>query len=239
MSEQPRIQGSGAMRRIRVALTWASSVATLAFVVMFATPLVIGGPGAHQGPLLAFLGAPAVFVVTLGLALIWPRLALVTIVASLMFPVWYYVNMPPWDPRISRLVPLSTEERALLQARHFPLRVAVEGGKSYPIYRAELIDDLGKTGLFTSVAASDETDSADLIATVTGSYYGDKTGHSFSLRWPQQPKRRVGIKLWYYASDGPFIYASRHRLLVDRLALEVVRQMDALGPAGQATSPPR
>ena len=68
MSEQPRLQGSGAMRRIRVALAWAASAATLAFIVMFFTPLIIGGPGAHQGPLLAFLGAPAVFVITLAAA---------------------------------------------------------------------------------------------------------------------------------------------------------------------------
>jgi len=68
MTEQQRVHGSGAMRRIRVAASWASSAATLAFVVVFLTPLIIGRPGAHQGPLLAFVAAPAVFVVTLGLA---------------------------------------------------------------------------------------------------------------------------------------------------------------------------
>jgi hypothetical protein len=74
----------------------------------------------------------------------------------------------------------------------------------------------------------EETPSAELIAIVTGSYYGDKTGHSFSLRRSQHPDRSVSIKVWYYASDGPFFYASRHRLQVERLALEVIRQMDAL-----------
>lgn len=226
------------MHRLTVALKWACGAATLAFMVMFLTPLVIGGPGAHQAPLLAFLLTPIIFFITLALTLVWSRLGFVTIVASLLFPAWYYVNMPPRDPR-GTLVPLNVEERALVHSRHFELRVAVDGGKSYPIYRANLIDDLRRTGLFTSVASMEDARSADLIATVTGSYYGDKTGHSFSLRWPQQPERSVSVKVWHYASDGPLLYASRHRLLVERLALEIVRQMDALGPSPETRAPVR
>ena len=226
------------MHRIAVALKWAFGAATLAFMVMFLTPLVISGPGAHQAPLVAFLLTPIIFVITLALTLVWSRLGLVTIVTSLLFPAWYYINRPPRDPR-GTLVPLNVEERALVHSRHFELWVAVDGGKSYPIYRANLIDDLGRTGLFTSVASIEDTRSPDLIATVTGSYYGDKTGHSFSLRWPQQPERSVSVKVWQYASDGPLLYASRHRLQVERLALEVIRQMDTLGPSGQTRSTAR
>jgi hypothetical protein len=47
----------------------------------------------------------------------------------------------------------------------------------------------------------------------------------------------VSVKVWHYASDGPLLYASRHRLQVERLALEVVRQMDALGPSAAIKSP--
>ena len=224
------------MQRITVALKWACRAAALAFMVVFLTPLVIGGPGAHQAPLLAIIITPIVFLVTLILALVWHRLALITIVTSLLYPAWYYVNMPPREAR-GTLVPLNAEERALVQSRHFEVRVAVDGGKFPPIYRANLIDDLGRTGLFTAVGAMDDTHSADLIATVTGSYYGDKTGHSFTLRWPQQPERSVRVKMWHYASDGPLLYVSRHRLKVERLALEVVRQMDALGPSEQSGSP--
>lgn len=220
------------MRRITVALMWAFGAATLAFIVLFVTPLAIGGPGAHQAPLLAFFLPPIIFVVTLLLALVWSRLGLITVVASLLYPAWYYVQMPPLDPQ-GRLVPLSAEEQALVQSRHFDARVAVDGGRSSPIYRANLIEDLGRTGLFTEVGAMEGASSADLIATVTGSYYGDKTGHSFSLRWAQKPERSVSVKVWHYASDGPLLYASRHRLQVERLALEVVRQMDALGPSGE------
>jgi hypothetical protein len=223
------------MHRVVVALKWACGAAILAFLMLFATPLVIGGPGAHQAPLLAFMLAPIVFLGTLVLALIWPRLALIPIVASLLYPAWYYDRMPPRDPQAT-LVALGAHERALVQSRHFDLHVAVDGGKFPPIYRANLIDDLGRTGLFTSVSAAGNARAADLIATVTGSYYGDKTGHSFSLAWPQQPQRSVTVKVWHYASDGPLLYASRHRLQVERLALEVVRQMDALGPRA-ATSP--
>jgi hypothetical protein len=224
------------MRRIGVALIWSVGAATFAFIVVFVTPLIIGGPGSHQAPLLAFLLSPAVFLVTLALALVRPRLGLVTIAATLLFPAWYYVNMPPRDPQAT-LAPLTADERALVHSRHFDLRVGVDRGKAYPIYQANLVDDLDRTGLFKSVTSLEDAAPADLIATVTGSYYGDKTGHSFSLQWPRQPERRVGVKVWHYASDGPFLYASRHRLLVDRLALEVVRQMDALGTPGAATSP--
>jgi hypothetical protein len=226
------------MHRIGVALKWAFGTAALAFAIMFLTPLVIGGPGAHQGPLLAFLLAPLVFLITLVLTLVWSRLGVIMVAASVLFPVWYYANMPPRQSE-GTLVPLSASERALVQSRHFDLRVAVDGGRFPPIYRAELINDLGQTGLFAAVGSIEDIHPADLIATVAGSYYGDKTGHSFSLRRPQQPERKVRVKVWSYASDGPFMYASRHRLHVDRLALEVVHQMDVLGPPGEAMSPTR
>jgi hypothetical protein len=179
------------MHRIAVALTWAFGTATLVFLVMFATPLVIGGPGAHQAPLLAFILTPIIFVITLALTLIWPRLGLVAIVACLLFPAWYYVKMPPRDSRASTLVPLSDAERALVRSRHFEARVAVDGGKAYPIYREQLINDLRQTGLFSLVTPVEETPSAELIAIVTGSYYGDKTGHSFSLSQHQSVVLRV------------------------------------------------
>jgi hypothetical protein len=226
------------VHRISVALMWACGAATFAFMIMFLTPLVIGGPGAHQGPLLAFLLTPIIFVVTLILALVWSRLGLIAIAASLLYPAWYSAQRPPREAQGS-LVPLNAEEQALLQSRHFEARVAVDGGKSPPIYRANLVDDLGRTGLFSAVGVIEDARSADLIATVTGSYYGDKTGHSFSLRWSKRPERSVSVKVWHYASDGPLVYASRHRLQVQRLALEVVRQMDALGPLGETTLPAR
>jgi hypothetical protein len=216
-----------------MALKWTFSTTALAFLIMFLTPLAIGGPGAHQGPLLAFVLIPIIFVITLALTLVWPRLGLITIAASLLFPVWYYVNRPPRDPQ-SALVPLNAEERALVRSRHFELRVAVDAGRFPPIYKTRLIDDLGRTGLFSAVGSMEDVHSPDLIAVVAGSYYGDKTGHSFVLTWPQAPERSVSVKLWHYASDGPLLYASRHRLQVERLALEIVRQMDALGPSAQA-----
>jgi hypothetical protein len=224
------------MRRIGVALKWACGAAALAFMVLFLTPLVIGGPGAHQAPLLAFVVTPIIFVATLLITLVWSRLGLTVVVASLLYPAWYYVHMPPRE-RQGTLGPLNAEERSLARARHFEARVAVDGGRFPPIYRANLIEDLGRTGLFSAVRAMEDAPSADLIATVTGSYYGDKTGHSFSLRWSQQPERSVSVKVWHYASDGPLLYASRHRLQVEQLALEVIRQMEALGPSSE-TKPP-
>jgi hypothetical protein len=222
------------MHRLAVALKWACGAAAFAFMVMFLTPLAIGGPGAHQGPLLAFVLAPVIFVVTLILALARPRLGLIAIVASLLYPAWYFVQRPPRESQ-GAPVSLNGEEQALVRSRHFEAQVAVDRGKFPPIYRANLIDDLGRTGLFSGVGAIEDARSPNLIATVTGIYYRDKTGHSFSLRWSQQPERSVSVKMWQYASDGPLLYASRHRLQVQRLALEVVRQMDALGPSGETT----
>jgi hypothetical protein len=226
------------VRRIVDALKWACGAAALAFLVLFLTPLVIGGPGAHQAPLLAFALTPVIFVATLLLTLVWSRLGLIVIAASLLYPAWYYLHAPTRE-RQATLAPLNSEEQALVRSTHFEARVAVDGGRFPPIYRAELIEDLGRTRLFSAVSAIEDAASADLIATVMGSYYGDKTGHSFSLQWPRQPERNVRVRVWYYASDGPFLYASRHRLLVDRLALEVVRQMDVLGPSTAITSPAR
>jgi hypothetical protein len=224
------------MHRIVDALKWACGAAALAFTVLFLTPLVIGGPGAHQAPVLAFFLTPIIFVATLLFTLVWSRLGLIVIAASLLYPAWYYVHMPTRE-RQATLVPLNAEQQALVRSRHFEARVAVDGGRFPPIYRANLIEDLSRTRLFSAVGAVEDAPSADLIATVTGSYYGDKTGHSFSLRWPQQPERSVSVKVWHYASDGPLLYASRHRLQVERLALEVVRQMDALGPSAAIKSP--
>ena len=224
--------------RIVTALKWACGAAALAFTVMFFTPLVMGGPGAHQAPLLAFLLTPIIFVGTLILALVWSRLGLIAIVASLLYPAWYYAQRPPPQPE-GTLMPLNIEEQVLVRSRHFDARVAVDAGTFPPIYRANLIEALRQTGLFSAVGPMEDASSVDLIATVTGSFYGDKTGHSFSLRWREHPERRVNVKVWHYASDGPFLYASRHRLQVGRLALEVVRQMDTLGPPGKTTLPAR
>jgi hypothetical protein len=224
------------MRRLRVALTWASRIAAFAFVVMFVTPLVRGGSGASLSPVIAFIVTPIIFVVTLALALVWPRLGLIVVVATLLYPAWYYANTPPPDPR-GALVPLDAEQRDLVHRRHFELRVAVDGGRLPPIYRTNLINDLNETRLFTLVGELDNSGSADLIALVTGTYYGDKEGHKFSLWWPQQPDHRVIVNVWNNAGVRPFLYASRHRLQVERLAWEVIRQIDALGPSGQATTP--
>jgi hypothetical protein len=133
--------------------------------------------------MVAFLLTPIVFVVTLVIALVWSRLGLIAIVASLPYPAWYYAHTPPRDPQHA-LVPLNAEERALIRSRRFDVQVGVDGGTFPPIYRTRLIDDLGRTGLFTAVAAARDTQSADLIASVTGTYYGDKAGHSFLAMAP-------------------------------------------------------
>ena len=116
------------MRRIAVALKWASGTATLAFMVMFLTPLAVGGPGAHQAPLLAFLLTPIMFVITLILAFLWSRLALIPILATMLYPAWYYVKMPPREPQ-GTLVSLNAEEQGLVRSRwSIPVLVEASSG---------------------------------------------------------------------------------------------------------------
>jgi hypothetical protein len=136
------------------------------------------------------------------------------------------------------LQPLNTEEQALIKSRHFELRVAVDpGGYSPPRYPTwvipeSLLRDLGQTGLFTEIGLVGRIRSPDLIAMVTGNYYGDKEGQSFSLHWAKQPERRVNVSVWHYVS----LWGRRtRRLALERLALEVIRQMDALGPPPRST----
>ncbi len=224
------------MHRIAVAFKSALLTAILAFLVAFVAPLVIGGPGAHQAPLAAFFITPIIFVMTLALTLLWPRLVIVTIVASLLYPAWYYHKMPPRQPD-HVLAALNHEERAVVQSRHFDLRVAVDGGRFPEVYRRGLVSDLGQTGLFTEIGRIEEIHLPDLIATVTGSHYGDQEGHRFSLHWTRHPERKVTVDVWHYATMFPLSYARRHHMENERLALEVIRQMDALGAADQATSP--
>lgn len=220
----------GASSGFSVALRWAFFSTLLAFSVMFFTPLIIGGPGGSLTPLFAIVLTPVIFVITLALTLVWPRLGIITVIASLLFPVWYYIKSPQLLPE-GKLRPLNTEERALIKSRHFQLRVGVDAGRFPPVYRASLLRDLGETGLFTEIEPIENTRSPDLIATVTGQYYGDMTGDSFSLHWARQPERKVDVKMWHYVhlSLGTLVGRTR-RLEVERLALEVIRQMDALGP---------
>jgi hypothetical protein len=202
--------GRGASSGFGVAFRWAFLTTLLAFAVMFFTPLVIGG--SSTGPLFAIIYAPAIFVITLILALISPRLGIVTIVASLLFPVWYYVQTPHQRPE-GTLVPLTTEERALIRSRHFALHVGVDAGRVPPIppiYRDNLIRDLVRTGLFDEVGSVEATRSADLIATVTGTYWGDTTGHSFSLSWTKEPERKVNVNVWH---DEPPQFLQRCKIM--------------------------
>ena len=97
------------MHRIAVALKWACGATTLALVVMFLTPLAIGGPGAHQAPLLAFLLSPIIFIVTLTLAFVWSPLGLVAVVVSVLYPAWYYIQSPPREPQPRVLRPVRVD----------------------------------------------------------------------------------------------------------------------------------
>lgn len=217
----------GPPTRLGTALRWTLLTTLLAFAAMFFTPLILGGPGGSLAPIFAIVLAPVIFLVTLALTLIHPRLGIITIAASLLYPVWYYAKSPPRRPEGS-LLPLNAEERAAIRSRHFGARVAVDPGRFPPAYQKSLVEDLGRTGLFTEVGSIGGTRSPDLIATVTGGYYGDTTGQHFSLHWANRTDQEVEVKVWHYVPGC--LYWNARRLEVERLTLEVIRQMDALGP---------
>jgi hypothetical protein len=93
-----------------------------------------------------------------------------------------------------------------------------------------LVTGLASTGLFRTVDERVTPENADLVATVTGSYYGDRQGLSFALRRADRPVGEVQIKV-YYNVGGIFTQMSGRRQYLDRLAMEVIRAVETLQAA--------
>lgn len=223
------------MSRLAAAAGWAFVTAALFSGIAFSTPLIIGGRGSHQGPLLAFALAPVAFGVAFVVTLIQPRLGKFVALAVLTYPAWYYLGIP--KDEAPELLPLTAEERDRLRATRFDLRVAVANGGFPEAYQAGLVRELNDAGLFKAVGRVGDVESPDLIATVTGNYYGDREGQHFSLHLSGHPERKVHVNSWHYI-PGALSQGKRSRYK-ERFAIEVIRKIDELGFRSATTGVPR
>ena len=148
-------------------LLWGVASGGAAFLVAFLTPLFLGGPGSHQGPLAAFVVGPSAFLVGTFVALVVQlrrlstlttggRAAHVVLVLLLLVPSWYAApvlwQFAQWLPeatagtsraeRMALVPPLSEEERQLRGAVTFDVAVAVSRGRFPVAYERSLISDL-------------------------------------------------------------------------------------------------
>jgi len=229
---------SGGVRLLKgvfAALGWALLFGCFVFFFLFLSPLLFGGPGAHQAPFLAFLIGPRAFLlaipIMLALTFLWPRLRYVLVLATAAIPIWYYASMPKVDPR-EHLLPLSAQERQLRNTAHFAVSVAVENPGFPPVYTNSLISDLRETGLFDRVGALGEVTSPDLVARLEDRYYGDREGQSFTLRLARRPDRDEHVKV-VYVLGGLLSAAGERQRYRDRLAVETIRKVQALAAAPQ------
>ncbi len=236
------------------ALVVACGVAFAIFVLAFVGPLLIGGPGAHQAPLAAFFYAPGVFFLAFVVALVVqvraalrlniggkiayfvllvlflvPTVNIVGVVSGIV-PVGWVRNADfkaySKSERLKHIPPLSEEERRLLQSSHFNIRIGVVNPKFPAVYTRSLVDDLKKTGLFDEVAALDQMGKVDLIATVKGTYYGDKEGQRFTLQPADGPGKEVSIKVFYIL--GGLLASGEQQQYLDRLSVALVNTVPEL-----------
>ncbi len=247
------------MREFLKILGWsfgaAGGLASFVFILAFFGPLLIGGPGAHQGPLGAFIYAPATFFLVFVIAsLIQIRRALrlsiggkfayFGLLALFLIPTARIVGFISEidfvksvrnidlksyskSERLKHIPPLTDDERRLLRSTHFNIRVGVVNPSAPVVYTRSLIRDLKKTGLFDEVAEFGQMGKADLIATLTGGYYGDKAGQSFTLKPPGGPGKEISIRI-YYTLGGLLSGGGEQNQYLDRLSVALINAVPEL-----------
>ena len=235
------------------ALLWAAGVSAAVFVVALIGPAMLGGPGSHQAFILAFLLAPAAFPLVLlaAIALQYRRagrfgavgraayaIALAVMLVPAAMSVYFVASFDikldfagmSREERFRNAAALTEEERRLRESTHFDLRVRVENPRFPPVYTGVLVTDLASTGLFRTVNESTSPETADLVASVTGSYYGDKQGASFTLRRADGKGGAIQLKV-YYIVGGFGARLVDHPQYLDRLAVETIRAVETLQAA--------
>ena len=233
------------------ALLWAIGTSAVVFVVTFIGPLIIGGPGAHQGPLGAFILAPMAFPLVLLLAYLLQyrralRLAgagkaayavvfvilLVPAVSATRFLARLHLSIDTAGysrkERLLHAAAITDDERRLRDSTHFDFGVRVENPRFPPVYTGVLVTDLTATRLFRAVDERMTMENAKLVASVTGSYYGDRQGLSFTLRRTDGQAAPVQLKV-FYTVGGIFSQMGDRRQYLDRLAVELIRAVRTLG----------
>jgi hypothetical protein len=243
------------------ALRWGVRLAVVAFVLAFFVPLLVGGPGAHQGPLGAFIYAPMIFLLALEIALLIQfrramslstvgKLSYVCLLILLLIPVLNTESMYSGlgllqsfksidtedytsDKRLEHVPPLTSDEQRLLEATHFTKRISIVNPNFPPAYTRSLINDIKKTGLFDEVVEFDRLGNDDFIATIKGTYWGDKEGQSFTLHQPANTTNTAHIKV-YYTLGGIISKRKERKQYIDRLSIEIIQAIEELSTSSKS-----
>jgi hypothetical protein len=232
------------------AILWSLGTSLTVFAVAFIGPLLMGGPGAHQGPLGAFYFAPIAFriVLPIGYILQYRRaldldgagkatylvvLALILLQAvspaRIIAALDLSIDLAGYsrEERLQHAPALNEQERSLRESTQLDLRVGVQNLRFPPVYTNKLVSDLDETGLFQVVKELAQMEDVDLVATVTGTYWGDKNGQRFTLRWAKDGSAEEEVRV-YYTIGGIMSGAKDRRQYIDRLAIEVIQAVRAL-----------
>lgn len=211
--------------RLLMAWGWAALTGGLGFLLLLTAPLMIGGPGAHQAPLLAFMQLPISFGLSLLVVAILPKAGALLLAAMLTAGSLYCFNLYQHQQQVMQEYradfALQHAEQPLLQVPPFALSVAVQAGDQPAVYQQHLISELRNHRWFSRVAALGEIERPDLVATVTGSYYGDRSGQSFRLAWHDLPAFSQPVKAWRWLGDTSGLYEQR-------LTVELVQAVQTL-----------
>jgi hypothetical protein len=129
--------------------------------------------------------------------------------------------------RMRRALPLTKEERFLLQSTRLNFRVGVVNRKYPPVATGKLISDLQKTCLFGEVGELDRLENADLIVTMEGYYRNVHNGLAVEIHIPGDSENGV-YKSVYYKLDRFFGGETDENQYIDRLAVELIEASQTL-----------
>lgn len=192
--------------------------------------MLIGGPGAHQSPILAFVLLPFVYIVARFLIWLWPRSAKWLFATVLAGGIVYATDTLLRVERVQEAyrsqMMLTEAERKLLNTQPFGLSVVVDASGHPPIYQENLVRELKTRKWFSKVGKPGEIEHPDLIARICGSYYGDKQGHAFTLERANDPGRRESIDAWHWVAMPK--KQELQTLYEERLEMEVARAVQTL-----------
>ena len=231
-------ESSGVIGR---ALVWAFAIS---FLVFFLFGSVFVG---NLGPIPALIYSPIAFVASFIVfwiveALLEPHTASVRKITYfalsliLLAPLVTYMAFNYREftraGSMEHAPPLTDEESLLLESTRLNLRIAVENPRRPPVYTEKLINDLRETCLFIEVGDVDSLDRADVLATITGAYWDDKTGFKFIFHLPENLTDGVEVEVSYklrssMTDDGRGGRADRKQY-IDRLAVELIKASQVL-----------
>lgn len=238
---------------IGTAFLWALLGSGILFALAFVWPLLIGGKGSHQGPLMAFAIAPAAFLLIFFVALVLQirraaalptsgqivcggcllvlvgpavAVALGGVKVAQEYVSWT-ASRQSFNERMAGAPALSPDERAMVErSAPLDLKVAVEPGSYTPVHAKGLANDLRAAGVFAQVAPVEQIDAPDLIAIVTGNPFGDRAGAVFRLNRAATAGAGVDVKVTYYV--GGLLSTAERTQYLDRLGVESLRAVQGL-----------